>query len=124
MGARRLRNTCLGYLSKLGEDETTSLCLDQFRAAGCMTDSVGALVSLASLPGAARDEALDSFYAKAKVRSLSLTLSLTLTLTLSLTPTLTLTSTRRPTRSWSSTSGSRCRRSPRRPMSSRASRSC
>jgi len=66
VGARRLRNTCLGYLSRLGEEETTTLCLEQFRAAGCMTDSVGALVSLASLPGAARDEALESFYARAK----------------------------------------------------------
>jgi len=66
VGARRLRNTCLGYLAKLGAEDTTGLCLEQFREAQCMTDKVGALVPLACLPGAARDEALTAFYDAAK----------------------------------------------------------
>ena len=43
MGARRLRNACLGYLSKLQDEETTELCLQQFRTAASMTDSVAAM---------------------------------------------------------------------------------
>ena len=66
VGARRLRNTCLGYLAKLKEEATTELCLDQFRGAACMTDSISALSALASIPGAARDEALSTFYQRAK----------------------------------------------------------
>ena len=66
VGARRLRNACLGYLAKLKEDETTQLCLEQFRSATCMTDSIAALSALSGLPGAARDEAMSTFYERAK----------------------------------------------------------
>lgn len=66
VGARRLRNACLGYLTKLSEDETTQMALDQFRSAECMTDSVAALAALASIPSAARDEAMSAFYERAK----------------------------------------------------------
>jgi len=66
VGARRLRNACLGYLSKLQDEEAVALSLAQFREAGSMTDSVAALQALAGTPGAARDEALDTFYARAK----------------------------------------------------------
>jgi aminopeptidase N len=66
VGARRLRNACLSYLSRLGEDEMTQLCLDQFRSAQCMTDSIGALLPLSNIPGPARDEALSVFYSRAK----------------------------------------------------------
>ena len=69
VGARRLRGTCLSYLAKLKEEDITALCLEQFRGAQCMTDSVGALVPLASLPGAARDEALETFYSRAKANN-------------------------------------------------------
>jgi len=69
VGARRLRNMCLGYLAKLKEEETTSLCLEQFRSAGSMTDSVAALSALAPIPGAARDEAIGTFYARAKAKN-------------------------------------------------------
>jgi aminopeptidase N len=69
VGARRLRGTCLSYLAKLKEDDITAVCLEQFRGAQCMTDSVGALVPLASLPGAARDEALETFYSRAKANN-------------------------------------------------------
>ena len=64
--ARRLRNTCLTYLSKLCEEETTQLCLEQFRAATCMTDSIASLSCLANLPGPARDEALTAFYERSR----------------------------------------------------------
>ena len=66
VGRRALRNTCLGYLSKLGDDDAQALCLEQFRSATCMTESVAAVNCLASQPGAARDEALAEFYARAK----------------------------------------------------------
>lgn len=68
MGARRLRNACLGYLSKLGGEDAQmeALALEQFRSAGSMTDSIAALSALASLPGAARDEAMEAFYERAK----------------------------------------------------------
>ena len=66
MGARRLRNACLTYLAKLKEQETTELCLEQFRNAACMTDSLAALTALSAVPGAARDEVLTAFYERAK----------------------------------------------------------
>jgi len=66
VGARRLRNLCLGYLSKLKEEVTTSLCLEQFRSAASMTDSIAALSCLSGVPGAARDEAMAAFYERAK----------------------------------------------------------
>ena len=69
VGARRLRNACLGYLAKLQEDDTTQLCLEQFRSAQCMTDSIAALSSLSGVPGAARDEAMAAFYARAKANN-------------------------------------------------------
>ena len=67
--ARRLRNTCLTYLSKLCEEETTQLCLEQFRAATCMTDSIASLSCLANLPGPARDEALTAFYERSRANN-------------------------------------------------------
>jgi aminopeptidase N len=69
VGARRLRNACLGYLAKLREDDTTQLCLEQFRSAQCMTDSIAALSSLSGVPGDARDEAMAAFYARAKANN-------------------------------------------------------
>ncbi len=65
VGARRLRNVCLSYLSKLDDDDAQGRCLDQFRSASCMTDSLAALAALAPLPGQARDETLDTFYSRA-----------------------------------------------------------
>eukprot|EP00747_Dinoflagellata_sp_TGD_P182508 gnl/TRDRNA2_/TRDRNA2_36783_c0_seq1.p1 gnl/TRDRNA2_/TRDRNA2_36783_c0~~gnl/TRDRNA2_/TRDRNA2_36783_c0_seq1.p1 ORF type:complete len:1061 (-),score=248.96 gnl/TRDRNA2_/TRDRNA2_36783_c0_seq1:71-3253(-) len=66
VGKRRLRNTCLAYLSKLKEDDTTKLCLEQFQTATSMTDSFAAVAALSTVPGIARDEALDTFYKRAK----------------------------------------------------------
>ena len=97
VGARRLRNACLGYLAKLQTDETTALCLEQFRSAASMTDSIAALQvchlptppytsphlprspsltdsiaalqALSTTPGAARDESLGDFYSRAKANN-------------------------------------------------------
>jgi aminopeptidase N len=66
VGRRALRNTCLGYLARLGDEAAQQLCLSQFRSATCMTESIAAVSGLASHPGAARDEALGEFYARAK----------------------------------------------------------
>jgi len=75
VGRRALRNTCLGYLSKLGDDAAQALCLAQFKSASCMTESLAAVNSLASHPGAARDEALGEFYARAKANKENLVIN-------------------------------------------------
>jgi len=75
VGKRRLRNTCLGYLGRLKTDDTTSLCLEQFRAANCMTDSIAALSALASTPSAAREEALTTFYERARANNEALVIN-------------------------------------------------
>jgi len=63
---RRLRNTCLDLLSVLEEADTTVLCLEQFRSAVSMTDSLASLDCLASILGPERDEALETFYSRAR----------------------------------------------------------
>ena len=63
-GRRRLRNGCLGYLSALGRDDTTELCVAQLHAADNMTDEISALRCLARLPGDACEEALAHFYTR------------------------------------------------------------
>ncbi len=63
-GRRRLRNGCLGYLSALGRDDTTALCVAQLHAADNMTDEIAALRCLARLPGDACEEALAHFYTR------------------------------------------------------------
>ena len=75
VGGRRLRNACLAYLSKLASDSSTALCLDQFKSAASMTDSLAALQALAAVPGAARDEAMETFYARAKANKEALVIN-------------------------------------------------
>ena len=70
-----MRNACLAYLSKLKEEETTQLCLEQFRSAGSMTDSIAALSCLSGVPGAARDEAMKTFYERAKANKETLVIN-------------------------------------------------
>ena len=67
VGARRLRNTCLGYLAKPADERAQQTCLEQFRAAACMTDSLAAVSALAGQECAAREEALTAFFERAKV---------------------------------------------------------
>jgi len=61
IGARSLRNACLGYLAELGD---SALVYEQFRAADNMTDSMAALTWLAQLDCPERDSALEAFYKK------------------------------------------------------------
>src|SRR5258706_46211 len=61
MGARSLRNACLGYLAELGD---SALAHEQFRGADNMTDSMAALTWLAQLDCPERDPVLAAFYKK------------------------------------------------------------
>lgn len=61
-GARRLANLCLTYLTSGGERSGIELCLQQYRRADNMTDSIGALIPLASSDCPERREVLDDFY--------------------------------------------------------------
>jgi aminopeptidase N len=63
IGARSLRNACLGYLAELGD---CALAYEQFRGADNMTDSMAALTWLAQLDCPERDKALDEFYKRWK----------------------------------------------------------
>ncbi len=61
-GARRLANLCLAYLMSTGGRSEIDLCLQQYRRADNMTDSIGALIPLVSCDCPERREALDDFY--------------------------------------------------------------
>jgi len=75
VGRRRLRNCCLGYLAKLADDEAKALCVAQFDAATCMTESIAAAVALSSLPGKERDQVLGTFYERAKANKEALVIN-------------------------------------------------
>jgi aminopeptidase N len=61
-GERRLANLCLAYLMSNGGQSEIELCLDQYRRADNMTDTIGALAPLASCQCPERRETLDDFY--------------------------------------------------------------
>jgi aminopeptidase N len=61
-GARRLANLCLAYLLSTCDQESIDLCVEQYRRADNMTDSIGALTPLASCDCPERREMLDDFY--------------------------------------------------------------
>ena len=61
-GCRRLRNLCLAYLMATGSGEAIGLSMEQFKSADNMTDSLGALSSLAGCACPERNEALSAFY--------------------------------------------------------------
>jgi aminopeptidase N len=61
-GERRLANICLAYLTSNGGQNEINLCLEQYRRADNMTDTIGALAPLASCDCPERREALDDFY--------------------------------------------------------------
>jgi aminopeptidase N len=63
-GCRRLSNLCLSYLMTTGSREAIELCMTQFENADNMTDSLGALASLAGCDCPERIEALAEFYVK------------------------------------------------------------
>ena len=63
MGRRSLKNTCLGYLTELEDEDVWRLCMDQYRSGGNMTDVIAALVNIANNECPEREETLASFYA-------------------------------------------------------------
>jgi len=63
IGARSLRNACLGYLGELGD---CALAYEQFQSADNMTDSMAALTCLAQFDTPQRASALEAFYARWK----------------------------------------------------------
>ncbi|MEK6744756.1 MAG: aminopeptidase N [Nitrospirota bacterium] len=62
MGKRSLKNTCLGYLAELEDEDVRQLCMDQYRNGGNMTDVVSALANIANNECPEREEALASFF--------------------------------------------------------------
>ncbi|KAJ1456694.1 hypothetical protein M885DRAFT_517113 [Pelagophyceae sp. CCMP2097] len=67
VGDRRLRNTCLGYLSVLDGEEAR--CLQHFEKATCMSDSLAAAMALAPKDCDERNAALGEFFKRAKKNS-------------------------------------------------------
>ncbi|KAK1430614.1 hypothetical protein QVD17_13477 [Tagetes erecta] len=64
MARRALKNTALGYLASLEDEEITELVLHEYKTATNMTDQFSALAAIAQKPGKARDDALADFYNK------------------------------------------------------------
>jgi aminopeptidase N len=62
MGRRSLRNRILEILLTRPDMEVLSLCLDQIRHGGDMTDKFSALAALCHVPGEQRQQGLDEFY--------------------------------------------------------------
>jgi len=62
IGRRRLRDTCLAYLSSLDTPETTALCMAQLKSARCITDALSAFQSISKVSGAERLEASKLFH--------------------------------------------------------------
>ena len=61
IGRRRVKNVCLGYLTRLEAPEHTARASAQFRAANNMTDALCALSALADIDCPERTEALAAF---------------------------------------------------------------
>ena len=62
MAARRLRDTCLGYLSELDGETARNLILKQLEESRCMTDTTSALTCLAHSDFPDRSAILEQFY--------------------------------------------------------------
>ncbi|MEM6291446.1 MAG: aminopeptidase N [Myxococcota bacterium] len=65
-GQRRLKNVAMRLLLSTGSDDAVDAALTQFRTADNMTDAQAALQGLVDCDHAARQTALDEFYAKWK----------------------------------------------------------
>ena len=62
MARRRLKNLCLSYLARLqGDEEIQALCMDQYRQADNMTDSLAALSLIAHGDFSTRESVLADF---------------------------------------------------------------
>ena len=62
VGRRRLKNTCLSYLSKLETPDSHRLAEQQFRGARNMTDQISALAAIVNSHNPDKADCLDSFY--------------------------------------------------------------
>ncbi|MBE0436016.1 MAG: aminopeptidase N [Methylomicrobium sp.] len=62
IGRRRVKNVCLGYLSKLDDTEIQRWSLKQFDTAKNMTDQIAALSVIVNTQHPARATCLDAFY--------------------------------------------------------------
>ncbi|MCK9394825.1 MAG: aminopeptidase N [Methylobacter sp.] len=62
IGRRRIKNTCLSYLGKLGNKDIHQLSQQQFNTAKNMTDQMAALTVIVNSPHPAKQQCLDSFY--------------------------------------------------------------
>jgi len=62
IGRRRIKNTCLSYLSKLENKDIHQLSQQQFNTAKNMTDQMAALSVIVNTPHPAKQQCLDSFY--------------------------------------------------------------
>ncbi|WP_445371921.1 aminopeptidase N [Methylomonas sp. HW2-6] len=62
VGRRRLKNTCLSYLSKLETPDSHRLAEQQFRGARNMTDQISALSAIVNSYNPDKADCLDSFY--------------------------------------------------------------
>ncbi|WP_432742442.1 aminopeptidase N [Methylobacter sp. G7] len=62
IGRRRIKNTCLSYLSKLENKPIYQLSQQQFNQAKNMTDQMAALTVIVNNPHPAKQQCLDSFY--------------------------------------------------------------
>ena len=62
IGRRRIKNTCLSYLSKLENRDIHQLSQQQFNNAKNMTDQLAALSVIVSNPHPAKQQCLDRFY--------------------------------------------------------------
>ncbi|MFZ2405151.1 MAG: aminopeptidase N [Methylobacter sp.] len=62
IGRRRIKNTCLSYLSKLENKDIHHLSQQQFNTAKNMTDQMAALTVIVNSRHPAKQQCLDSFY--------------------------------------------------------------
>ncbi|MGZ8239066.1 MAG: aminopeptidase N, partial [Methylobacter sp.] len=70
IGRRRIKNTCLSYLSKLKNHNIHQLSQQQFNTAKNMTDQIAALTVIVDNPHPAKQQCLDSFYYQWKAEAL------------------------------------------------------
>ena len=64
VGARSLRNLCLGYLMELHAPDIDALCIQQCETGGNMTDVMAALAALAQRADTQSDRCLEAFYTR------------------------------------------------------------
>ena len=64
IGRRRIKNMCLGFLSRLEDEKNKQWSEQQFKSANNMTDQIAALANIVNFPHPAKQECLESFYQK------------------------------------------------------------